>query len=286
MTGALITPAELAARLGEPGLVIIDATVELAPPAGDGDWRASAGGDRFAAGHIPGAVHADLLGDLSDRDAGYHFAHLPAATLAARLAELGVGCGTTAIVYDDDQRMWSTRLWLELRAIGFDTAAVLDGGLGAWRAAGLPLEQGRSAPIAVSPVEPRPRAGVLVGRDDVLAVVEGQRDAQLLCTLRPEAFRGDVATRYARRGRIARSVNAPADAVLQPDGRFLPPVLLRDALQPVLDDPRPIVLYCGGGISASLMAFALGLAGRDDVAVYDGSLEEWSADPLLPMEVG
>lgn len=286
MTAPLVGVDELAARLGEPGLVVLDATVALAAPTRDGDWRATSGAAGFAAGHIPGAAHADLLGDLADPTAGYHFAHRGPEALAARIAELGIGADTRVVIYDDDHRMWSTRLWLELRAIGLAAASVLDGGLGAWRAARLPVEQGPAHPVPAPVAAPAARAGSFVDREAVLDIVEGRRDAQLLCTLRPEAFRGAAPTRYARRGRIAGSGNAPADAVLGPDGCFLPLPDLRRALQPILDDPRPIVLYCGGGISASLLAFGLVLAGREDVAVYDGSLEEWSSDPALPMEVG
>jgi thiosulfate/3-mercaptopyruvate sulfurtransferase len=286
VSGGLITAPELAARLDEPGLAILDTTVLLTTPQRDGEWSATSGRERFAEAHIPRSVHADLLGDLADPDGGFHFAQLAPRELATRLARLGVGQGSSVVVYDDDQRMWSTRLWLSLRAIGVDAVQVLDGGLAAWKAAGLPLDQGPAAPTGAVPLVPHARFGVLVDRATVLDIVEGRCEAQLFCTLKPDAFSGVAPTRYARRGRIAGSANAPSTNVLASDGRFLSSSKLRTVLKPILEDPRPIVLYCGGGISASLLAFALFLVGRTDVSVYDGSLEDWSSDPSLPMEIG
>jgi thiosulfate/3-mercaptopyruvate sulfurtransferase len=108
----------------------------------------------------------------------------------------------------------------------------------------------------------------------------------LVNALSPPAFRGET-TRYSRPGRIPTSVNVPARDLLDPDGRLrsAPGVEARLQAGGALDG-RPVIAYCGAGISAALVAFALTRAGRDDVALYDGSLAEWSADPRLPLEVG
>ncbi len=286
MSNGLITATDLAARLGDAALAILDATVLLTPPQHDGDWAATSGRERFEAAHIPGSVHADLLDDLADHDVGFHFAQLAPHELVARLAALGVGQGSSIVVYDDDRRMWSTRLWLSLRALGVDGVQVLDGGLSAWKSAGLPLAVGPTTPTVALPLVAQARAGVLVDRAAVRDIVEGRTEAQLFCTLTPEAFSGAASTRYARRGRIAGSQSAPATSILSQNDHFLSPRHLRALLATMLADPRPIVLYCGGGISASLLAFALVQLGREDVAVYDGSLEDWSSDPSLPMEIG
>ncbi|WP_313466091.1 rhodanese-like domain-containing protein [Pseudomonas nitroreducens] len=47
-----------------------------------------------------------------------------------------------------------------------------------------------------------------------------------------------------------------------------------------------MLLYCGGGISAAALALALTLAGETRVAIYDGSLQEWAAEPSLPLTTG
>jgi thiosulfate/3-mercaptopyruvate sulfurtransferase len=108
----------------------------------------------------------------------------------------------------------------------------------------------------------------------------------VLCTLNPEVYAGEVPTRYSRRGHIPGSGNLPARSLTGGDGRFLPEPELRAALGDLVTDPAPVWLYCGGGISATVVALALAVVGRTDVAIYDGSLEEWSADPVMPLELG
>jgi thiosulfate/3-mercaptopyruvate sulfurtransferase len=177
--------------------------------------------------------------------------------------------------------MWATRLWWLLRYFGFDDVSVLDGGLGGWRAAGLP--------VTSSLTEVTEGAFVASPRPELLATLPDVRGGDWSClvnALAPAVFRGEGITSYSRPGRIPGSVNAPAGSLLDPEsGRFLDLDGLRSALGPVLDEPDPVA-YCGGGISATVVVFALALLGRKDVRLYDGSLTEWSADPSLPLEVG
>jgi thiosulfate/3-mercaptopyruvate sulfurtransferase len=198
---------------------------------------------------------------------------------------LGIGEGARVVVYSQQEPMWATRLWWLLRYHGFDQVELLDGGLRAWRAAGLPL--------VTTVVEPRPRPflgtvrpALLARRADVeAAVAEG--GTCLVNALSPEAFRGEGVTSYSRPGRIPGSVSVPARSLLDPvSAVFRPLAELRQELAACLDPARPVVLYCGGGISATVDAFALALLGRDDVRLYDGSLSEWSADPDLPLDLG
>ncbi len=132
----------------------------------------------------------------------------------------------------------------------------------------------------------RVRDGRWVGKRDLQAWLAGDVEATVLCALNPEAYAGEVPTRYSRRGHIPGSGNLPARSLTGADGRLLPEPELRAALGDLVDDPSPVWLYCGGGISATVVALALTAAGRPDVALYDGSLEEWSADPELPLELG
>lgn len=285
---ALVTAAELRHLLDAPDVAVLDATVELPPPRHDGDARAVSGADAFAGGHIPGARHADLLGALARHDLPGHFAHPAPATLADGLRRLGVGRRTRVVAYDAGDGIWAARLWWMLRALALPAVRVLDGGLAAWRAAGGALETGPAATPATAarlgPRRPVPR--LWADRDDVAEVVAGRRHAQLVCALTPEVFAGSAPTRYSRRGHIPGSVNAPARGLVGDDGRLLGHGRLATALAPLLADPRPVIVYCGGGISACVVALGLHLLGRDDVTVYDGSLEEWSADPALPLSVG
>lgn len=286
---ALIDAPTLAAALTAgpaPGApVVLHATVELPAATVDGQSPAASGLQRFRRGHLPGARHADLLTDLADPGRGYRFAQPAAGRLAQRLAGLGVGAGTRVVTYDDDGSIWAARVFWALRAIGHDQVTVLDGGLAAWQAAGGALEAGDAAAAQpVTPIVPAPRPDAFVDQLRVLELLVTPTAGQLVCTLSPSSFNGTVPSRYARRGHIPGSVNVASRSLVDDAGRLLPAAQLRAQLAPLLRDERPITLYCGGGISASLAALALHRVGRDDVSIYDGSLEEWAADPNLPLE--
>ncbi len=109
----------------------------------------------------------------------------------------------------------------------------------------------------------------------------------LICALGAALFDGSAPTRYARRGHIPGSQNLPTRQLFDAHGRYLPKDALALAIGPtLLHSDGPLVLYCGGGISAAANALALTLLGRQDIAIYDGSLQEWAADARLPMTTG
>jgi len=310
LPGPLVDDTWLAAHLDDPRLVVLDATALLPSPREDGDYRSASGRGTWAERHLPGSRHADLTGDLSDHDAPYHFAVPSPEALAAALARLGVGEGSEVVSYDSGGGIWAARLWWMLRAIGVP-AAVLDGGLEAWKAAGRPLASGddtapataartepstagSAAPAgapgqvpAVRPVTPVVRPDLWAGIEDVAAISRGERPGALVCALPPGGYDGSAPTRYSRRGHIPASRSLPGRGLLDESGHVLPAGELAARVDAVLDaDDSPVVLYCGGGISAAGAALALTLLGRTDVSVYDGSLEEWSKDPARPMELG
>jgi thiosulfate/3-mercaptopyruvate sulfurtransferase len=278
----------LAAHLGDPVLRIFDATVELVRPPEGGPYTVRSGRPAYQSAHIPGAAFADIPGELSDPSSPFPFT-LPAADDFARAAgRLGIGPGVHVVAYAQDSPMWATRLWWQLRFFGFDAVSVLDGGLPAWRAAGLPVEPGTvSYPAADFRAQARPER--LARRADVEAIVTaGDQSTCLVNALTPPVFRGEGPSSYSRPGRIPGSVNAPWTDLIDPStNRFRAPEALDGALRAVgvLGD-RPVIAYCGGGISATVDLFALALVGREDARLYDGSLTEWTWDPALPVEVG
>ena len=295
LPGSLVSVSWLASHLGPP-LAVLDATVILQPPSRDGDYRAESGSARFAEGHIPTARHADLLGDFADGSASYHFARPSAEEFSAALDRLGVGDGCPVVAYDSEGGMWAARLWWMLRWIGVP-AAVLDGGWQAWVSRGGAVESGtpgiEDGPADSRPlpgtadrpaITPRERPGMWADRAEVLEVVGGSRRGHLVCALSAEVFAGTAPTRYSRRGHIPSSINLPARTLLGSDVRMRPTAELAQAAAGIPDDGGPVTVYCGGGISAAIVAHALTLVGRDQVAIYDGSLEEWTADPALPLE--
>ncbi|WP_205983798.1 rhodanese-like domain-containing protein [Paraburkholderia sp. Ac-20340] len=278
----LIEPAALAARLGEPGLVVLDAQVELPSPRFDGDYRVASGYDGWLAQRVPGARHADLSAKLSVPHATLSFMRPAPEVLARELAALGVGAASNVVIYDRSDGFWAARLWWMLRWIGID-AQVLDGGWRAWCAAGLPVESGPADEVAGAgeSLQVRERSGMWADRTDVEAILAGQVRATLVCALSADVFTGRAASRYARRGHIPGSLNVPARNLLDATGRYAPASVISEALG--LDGP--VCVYCGGGISAAVDALALTLAGHDTVSIYDGSLQEWAADPALPLDI-
>ncbi|QKZ05265.1 sulfurtransferase [Pseudomonas eucalypticola] len=285
MTALLVNVAWLAANLHAPHLVLLDATVDLRAPRFDGDYQAFSGEPGWRAEHLPGARHADLLMQLHAPQAPYSFAMPATAQLALGLQGLGVDDRSHIVIYDRADGFWAARLWWMLRSVGVP-AAILDGGLQAWRNAGQPIETG---PVNHAPATAAPTLCVQPGHwaslEQVRAVSEGRTPGHLICALSPAVFDGSATTRYSRRGHIPNSLNRPARHLFDDQGRYHPPQVLAERLG-VAQLPQPIVLYCGGGISAAASAFALTLLGRHDVTLYDGSLQQWSAAPALPMTTG
>jgi thiosulfate/3-mercaptopyruvate sulfurtransferase len=281
----LVSTAWLSRRLADPDLVVIDASVLKDEDArGNRIWRS--GRSAFeTAGHIPGARFADLIADFSDPDAPHAFTRPGTGRFAGAAGKLGLSNRARIVAYDNTTGIWAARLWWLLRAFGHDHAAVLDGGLTAWVAESRPLERG---PGAANPTRftARERPGCFVDGSDVLAVVEGRAAGLLACVLRPPVFAG-VERRYARPGHIPGSLNLPYEDLLGPDNRLSAIDVLRERLAPLIEsDQRRFILYCGGGATAAGTALVLSYLGAHDVAVYDGSLAEWSADPTLPMVFG
>ena len=248
--------------------------------------RAESAREDWAASHIPGSGFADLPGDLSDRDSKLRFMMPPADQFAAAMSSYGVGEGTRVVLYDRATSAWAARIWLMLRAFGFDNAAVLDGGWTKWTAEGRAVS---SEPSSYPPAnfEARPRPGMFVGREEVLAAVDDDASC-IINALSEEQHRGETPAPYGRAGHIPSSVNVPSGSLVDPEtNAYLPLETLRAQFEGVgAPGADRVITYCGGGIAASNDAFVLTLLGVENVAVYDGSLSEWAADPALPLVTG
>lgn len=280
----LVSTGWLAAHLGDPDLRIFDASVHLRPST-SGPYAIESGRADYEAGHVPGAAFLDLPGALSDPDSKLAFTMPAPGRLAAALGEAGVGPGSRVVVYSTTSPMWATRVWWMLKSSGFDNAAVLDGGLAKWKAEGRPVEAGaRSYPPARMALTPKP--GAWADRAEVLAAI-ADGAVCIINALSPSVHSGKSATNYGRKGHIKGSRNVPYAALLKPDGTFKDEAELRPLFEAVgaLQRPRAIC-YCGGGISATMDALALTRLGHPSVAVYDGSMSEWTRDPDAPMETG
>jgi thiosulfate/3-mercaptopyruvate sulfurtransferase len=283
---AIVDTAWLAANLSDPSLRVFDCTTYLLYETGTGrPYRVESGRADYDKGHIPGSAFLDLQGELSDSASRFNFTMPAADDLAARFAARGIGAGTRVILYARKSMQWATRVWWMLRAIGFDDAAILDGGFDKWAAEGRPAEMAETRYPPAS-LFARPRPGLFIGKEEVREAI-GDAGACTINALAPDLHRGEN-PRYGRPGRIPGSVNVPALALVDPASLTLkPPAEVADIFAAVGADPsRRILLYCGGGIAATLDAFLLHQLGYRDIAVYDASMSEWAKDETLPIEQG
>lgn len=280
---ALIGTGELAGRLGDPKLRIYDCTTYLdrLPPGSVRPYNAVSG----LATYIPGAAYLDLQGEFSRSDTDLHFMMPQADDLAEAFGRHGIGSDSRVVLYSIGTMMWATRFWWMLKSLGFDNAAVLNGGFDKWRAEGRPTESGATQSYAPQHFRAAPRAGYFVGSDDVLAVLD-RPGTVLVNALSPDAHQGLSPSSYGRSGRIPGSVNVYGPTLARDDsGEF---VEWEEAEQIFADRgvtrEKRVIAYCGGGISATLDLFALWQLGYSDLSLYDGSMGEWATDEKLPIE--
>lgn len=281
----LISTDDLARQLGAPALRVFDCTTYL-KPGPDGRYIAESGRANYDQGHIPGAAYLDLQADLSDKSSKLRFTLPPLEELTRAFAAKGVGHGTFVVLYSHASPVWASRIWWMLRAIGFDDVAILDGGLDKWKAESRPLS---TAPATHPPatLTLRGRPGIFVDKEKVKAAI-GTKDTLTLNALSHDQHKGTGGVVYGRAGRIAGSSCVPAASLFGLDKALKPIAELRAAFEGVGAAPdRPVLVYCGGGIAATLDAFVLtAVLGHKNVAVYDNSMQEWANDPNLPMETG
>ena len=281
---AIVQGAWLEANLNEPNLRIYDCTTYLRYEEDTGrPYRVESGRADWEAGHIPGSVYLDLQVDFSEDAAPTRFMRLTPVATAAAFARFGVGPDTRVILYARKSPQWATRFWWMLRWIGFDNAAVLDGGMDAWELDRRPVVTA-SSDYPSGSLTAAPRPDMFVDKQDMLAAITDSASCSL------NALSGDLHAganpRYGRAGRIPGSTNVPATSLIDPERKtFLPPDLVAAALRrDGTDRKKRILNYCGGGIAATLDAFLQYQLGYRDTAVYDASMSEWAMDNSLPIE--
>jgi len=281
--GPIVTPAEVEAALGQKGVRVIDCTVTFeVQPVGASIIRS--GRDHWLEEHVPGAAYLHMVDDLSDPTGTVPFTIAPQAQIERVLSRIGIEPGDTVVLYGAGTPVAVTRAWWVLDVSGVADVRIMDGGWQRWMAEGRKVARGEES-FAPSKFRGRRRQAEIADRAAVQAALEDPGTV-LLNALSPAQFEGSGGTHYGRPGRIPGSASCPAADLLDPaTGAFASPEKMRALLEPVARD-RKVITYCGGGIAASTALFALRLLGHRDLALYDNSLLEWSADPEMPMESG
>ncbi|MGH7056631.1 MAG: 3-mercaptopyruvate sulfurtransferase [Acetobacteraceae bacterium] len=274
----LVSTEWLAKALGEPDLVVFDATMYLPHEGRDGHAE-------YLQGHIPGARFFDI-----DKiaDAPSDLPHmLPTPGRFSRLiGVLGVGNRNRVVFYDQKGLASAARGWWMMGVFGHDQAAVLDGGLPKWRAEKRPLEEGEPPRRAPALFRPDYRARRVRGIGDLLANLDS-RSELVLDARSASRFNGTAPEPRAgvRGGHIPGAANLAYGELLNPDATFRPADALRARFAAAgADGSRPVVTSCGSGVSATILTLGLTLAGLPPGAVYDGSWTEWGSRSDTPIE--
>jgi len=270
----------LVARLGDPRLVVVDCSWYL--PAMNRDPRAE-----YLTGHIPGAVYWDL--DLLSEQGSALPHMLPTEEVFVRQVEaLGIGDEHLVVSYDGSgNNLSAARVWWELRVFGHDAAAVLDGGMMGWQAAGHPTEAGPvSRPPARFTARYRPE---LVRSLEQVSEAADRGAVQLLDARAAGRFAGTEPEPRPgiRGGHLPGGRNLPYGELVAASGRLKPREELGRLFRSAgIDLDRPVVTSCGSGVSACALALGLAVLGKIDTAVYDGSWTEWGGRTDTPIELG
>ncbi|MCU1542545.1 MAG: sulfurtransferase [Microbacteriaceae bacterium] len=284
LSSPVVSTQWLADHLGADNLVVLDASA-LPFVAPNGRTGYLTGHEQYLVhGHVPGAIFADLIDEFSDPDGAYPFTRPTAGRFAAAAAAVGVTDHSTVVIYDSLAGQWASRVWWLFRGFGFDNAAVLDGGLMKWKAESREVDRGHveATPGKFTPTE---RPSLWVDKAEVERIVAGDGAASLVCAVPSREFAGEEGRR-ARPGHIPGSLSVPAIGLVDAESNALLPVAeLKRAFASALAAER-VVAYCAGGISAAFDALALTLLGHRNVAVYDGSLNEWVDDAAAPVVTG
>ena len=282
MHQTLISAADLAAHIDDANWVVIDCRHDL--------MNLAAGRDGYAAGHLPGAVFADIETVLSGARVGsdgvFRGRHpLPEKeALLDALRGFGVNDATQVVAYDAHGGMFAARLWWLLRWLGHEAVAVLDGGMAAWEAAGQSLS-------TEAPVKPRGSLSVrapFVPTVTVREVLDNLASHQriVIDARAADRYRGENETIDPVGGHIPGAKNRFFKDNLGADGRFKDAAQLREEFGALIDDPAQAIMQCGSGVTACHHLLALEVAGLPGAALYPGSWSEWVGDGSRPVAKG
>jgi thiosulfate/3-mercaptopyruvate sulfurtransferase len=275
----LITTAELAAHLDDPGFVIVDCRHMLTD--------VDAGERAYRAAHLPNAHFLHIDRDLSGTKTGANGRHPlpPIPVLAETLGHIGIDEGKQVVVYDQNSGMWASRLWWMLHWLGHERVAVLDGGFDKWQAEGRRVTADLPT-VRSTTFLPRPPAPTATANEIVQHLEDGS--LTILDARAPERYRGDMEPIDPVAGHIPGAINRPYTINLTPQGTFKSAEALRHEFEAQLGarSTASVVHQCGSGVTACHNLLAMAIAGLTGSRLYPGSWSEWSADPARPVARG
>lgn len=277
----LVTAEQLHQLQADTDCIIVDCRFNLADP--------DAGYQLFLKSHIPNATYANLDKDLSSPVTPLSGRHpLPEAEqFASFLSRIGWQPGLKLVAYDDMGGAFAARLWWLMKYFGLSGAALLDGGLAAWLAAGFPTQTGEVDSRAAARLTLQAQREMVMSASEVQAGLAGH-EILLVDARACERFRGDVEPIDSVAGHVPGAKNLPLSQNLGSDGCFKPSEEIHRLWQPLQGDmgAGQVVHMCGSGVTACFNQFASELAGLQGSKLYAGSWSEWIRDPGRGAETG
>ena len=281
MANTLVSVDWLLEHLDDSNVIVLDASYHLPTAKRDPDAE-------FVKQHIPGALRFDI-DEISDHNAALPHMLPMTDRFDEAMQDLGVGAGMQVIVYDSLGLFSAARAWWMFRYFGHDDVAVLDGGLPAWIGAGQAVESGRGRVIPPPhPFKSQAQLNWVIDAQDLLENIKSNEYLVLDARAYPR-FRGEVAEPRPgmRAGHIPHSANVPFSDLLNAEsGCFQSSEVVRERFAKAGVDNRPVVVSCGSGVTACVLALGLELAGLPEPKLYDGSWSEWGGRDDLPIATG